>query len=202
MPAGDSSPVPDAPATSPADCGAPVQGQCRTSGNPCRKHALRAAFQDARQRAVKAPASAAAAGVAGLALNPGPSLHIESPKSKPSKEAPLPAQFLSTEVVSRPRPAPDPAQQPPRPRALEFCAGSVGLTRALAAAGFDAVGVDWSRNRHKAKAPIVRLDLSPPRRTGGRVLDDARSTCGLCTLCPPLRHIHPCPRQTHAAAPG
>ena len=28
------------------------------------------------------------------------------------------------------------------------------------AAGFDAVGVDWTRNRHRAKAPIVRMDLS------------------------------------------
>ena len=47
-----------------------------------------------------------------------------------------------------------------RPIAVEFCAGSGGLTAALTHAGFDAVGVDHAFNRHRKKAPIHIHDLT------------------------------------------
>ena len=52
------------------------------------------------------------------------------------------------------------AVKAPRPKAVELCAGSAGLTRALIRRGFDAYGVDWVRNRHTTIAPVVRFDLT------------------------------------------
>lgn len=43
---------------------------------------------------------------------------------------------------------------------LELCAGSAGLTAELRSIGFDAVGIDHTKNRHACKAPCVLLDLS------------------------------------------
>ena len=39
-------------------------------------------------------------------------------------------------------------------------AGSVGLTADLVDYGFDAFGIDWEGNRHQAKAPIMKIDLT------------------------------------------
>ena len=44
-----------------------------------------------------------------------------------------------------------------RPRAVEICAGSAGLTRALCRRGFDAFGVDWTRNRHAVLASVINF---------------------------------------------
>jgi hypothetical protein len=49
-----------------------------------------------------------------------------------------------------------------KPKALELCAGSAGATAALVEAGFDAMGIDHSFNRHRAKAPVLLHDLSSP----------------------------------------
>ena len=46
------------------------------------------------------------------------------------------------------------------PLALELCAGSAKLTRALRKKGLGASGVDHKSNRHKAVAPILVLDLT------------------------------------------
>ena len=43
---------------------------------------------------------------------------------------------------------------------LELCAGTAGFTAALRNVGFDAVGIDHARCRHRPKAPIVRIDLT------------------------------------------
>ena len=50
--------------------------------------------------------------------------------------------------------------RPARPRAVELCAGSAGLTRGLTERGFDAFGVDLIRNRHPALAVVPRFDLT------------------------------------------
>ena len=44
--------------------------------------------------------------------------------------------------------------------AVEICAGSARLTTALAAVGFDAVGIDWQGNKDKAEGPVVEIDLA------------------------------------------
>ena len=155
-----SSEVP-APTVQLTDCGASLQGRCRTAENPCRKHALLASFQDRRQRAPRVGTAAAAKPEGpGPPVWAGPIVSLESPSSKPSTPAHREAQVLSAGRDSRDVPIPGAPPQSARPRAIEFCAGSAGLTKALAAIGFDAVGVDWIRNRHRAKAPVLRLDLS------------------------------------------
>jgi hypothetical protein len=46
------------------------------------------------------------------------------------------------------------------PLALELCAGTARLTRALINVGFEAVGVDHESGRHRPEGPCVRADLS------------------------------------------
>ena len=104
--------------------------------------------------------AAAASGVVGPPVWADPIGSLESPASKPPPEAHRPSQNPVLGGVSRPLSTPQPVQQHARPKAIEFCAGSAGLTRALASIGFEAVGVDWVRNRHRAKAPVIKVDLS------------------------------------------
>lgn len=46
------------------------------------------------------------------------------------------------------------------PKSLEICCGHAGLTEALSNEGFIATGIDWAGNRHKAKVPILKMDLT------------------------------------------
>lgn len=46
--------------------------------------------------------------------------------------------------------------------AIELCWGHVGLTKALREAGFHAIGIDWSGNRHDPVVPILQRDVSDP----------------------------------------
>ena len=46
--------------------------------------------------------------------------------------------------------------------AIELCCGHAGLTKALWEAGFHAIGIDWSGNRHDPIVPIIQRDLSEP----------------------------------------
>ena len=43
--------------------------------------------------------------------------------------------------------------------AVEFCAGSGGLSAAILDAGLSAVGIDWQCNSHRARAPIMEINL-------------------------------------------
>ena len=45
------------------------------------------------------------------------------------------------------------------PLALELCAGTARLTRALISVGFEAVGVDHEAGRHRPEGPCVKADL-------------------------------------------
>jgi hypothetical protein len=44
--------------------------------------------------------------------------------------------------------------------ALELCCGSAGLAAQLRVLGIDALGVDWTRNPQRPKAPIMQADLA------------------------------------------
>ena len=50
----------------------------------------------------------------------------------------------------------------PRPRSLEVCVGSGGLSHALWRHGFEATGIDWQGNRHAMKIPLLMKDLTDP----------------------------------------
>ena len=47
-----------------------------------------------------------------------------------------------------------------RPRTLEVCAGSGGLSYALWTQGYEATGIDWAHNRHATRIPILMKDLT------------------------------------------
>jgi hypothetical protein len=42
----------------------------------------------------------------------------------------------------------------------EWCSGSAQLSRHLSLRGFNSLGIDHDRNRHKVLAPTIKLDLS------------------------------------------
>ena len=46
---------------------------------------------------------------------------------------------------------------------IELCAGSAGLSAAIAEQGMEAVAVDHAFNSHVPKVPCIRLDLSDER---------------------------------------
>ena len=68
---------------------------------------------------------------------------------------------------------------------LELCAGTAGFTAALRRAGFDALGIDHSRNRHSAQAPTAMLDLTTD--AGQRVVREVLQSGRLlyCHAAPP-----------------
>ena len=76
---------------------------------------------------------------------------------------------------------------------LELCAGTAGLTAALRRAGFDALGIDRSRNRHASQAPTAVLDLSTEggQRIVREVLNSGR-----------LLYCKPCSRPPSQSAPS
>ena len=49
-----------------------------------------------------------------------------------------------------------------RPMCLELFAGCARLTKCLCVAGFDGVGVDWTRNQSVPEGPSVKLNLADP----------------------------------------
>lgn len=55
-------------------------------------------------------------------------------------------------------------------RSVEFCAGSAMLSKHFALRGFDALGIDHNRNRHKSLAPVVKCNLS--LATGQQIVRD------------------------------
>ena len=194
MPAGDSVPsFNPAPAMQAADCGLPLQGTCRTGEHPCRKHALLANFKDRRQREPRQPALVKAQQeVSETPVWAGSIGSLESPPSKPPEMVHRQSQVLNAGSVSRSVPIPSAQPLPERPRALEVCAGSAGLSKALSAIGFDSVGVDWIRNRHRAKAPIVRIDLST---------EEGQTEASEMMKDPRIRYVHlapPCGTFTRA----
>ena len=149
------------PACQIPDCGRSLQGECATEETPCRKHALLESFKHHRSSAPREkPAVVARPAVDGPPVRADPIVLLESPTSKTPSGAHRPSQILSTGCVSRSLSIPSAPQQLCHPKAIEFCAGSAGLARALANIGLEAVGVDWIRNRHKAKAPVIKMDLS------------------------------------------
>ena len=47
-----------------------------------------------------------------------------------------------------------------KPMAMEICCGHAGLTAALWDAGLEAIGIDWSGNKHRAVIPVLQADLT------------------------------------------
>ena len=76
-----------------------------------------------------------------------------------------------------------------RPKTLEICAGSGGLSHALWKRGFEATGVDWQGNRHAMRIPLLMKDLTDPTQQE-EVLEELKATayshmappCGTASL--------------------
>ena len=72
-----------------------------------------------------------------------------------------------------------------QPRAAEIFAGSAGLASALAAAGFDVLAVDWNRNKHASKHPVIRIDLTTPMGQSAVLSELAHQQVVYVHLAPP-----------------
>lgn len=91
--------------------------------------------------------------------------------------------------------------------ALELCAGSAGITQALAQIGFVAQGVDHQRNRHNPKAACAKIDLASVE--GQSLLNDFICVAAIfftwmgppCGTCSRAREIPLTQKQILAGAP-
>ena len=70
-----------------------------------------------------------------------------------------------------------------RPKTLEICAGSGGLSLALWKKGFDATGIDWQGNRHSTRIPLVTRDLTDPQQQ--KEVEEIRKSANAIHLAPP-----------------
>ena len=74
-------------------------------------------------------------------------LGCQVPQSDEQPASPVPAALKSTSGSDK-------------PVIIEVFAGSAGITRAARDAGFNAIAVDWSKNKHESKATALNIDLS------------------------------------------
>ena len=82
--------------------------------------------------------------------------------ARETRKAEIPTPSEATESTTTLGQKPPDVKAQPRPRSLEVCAGSGGLSHALWRHGFEATGIDWQGNRHTMKIPLLMKDLTDP----------------------------------------